>query len=447
VPFGGYVRFPENYDRTRAFEREDAAREARDAARLLRVEESSRLEKTLELLAANSFLFNVATLGWLKQWQARREEEQLRRAAEEAESAAGSTSKNSLLTALLPWVAKGKRGEERRDKEERLALLEAGKTPDIDYFDDPDLLQNRPWPQRAIVLSGGVAFNLLLALACYFGELTVGRGLPSPVFEAGAVVSQMPGQDSPSFGVLRQGDVILGVNDYLFASTSSSSGEAKDSTTNGGLWASQREISNAISTIRETPDGKNVKLTILHGSKSSGGSGKEDVVSITPRRNAEGVASIGVQLGPNYLRTDTVKAANLGDAATKAGAAVYDLTSETARSIVGLLVAMLSGKGLPAGTAMSGPIGVIKSGAEVVKTSDVAAVAAFAASISINLAVVNALPLPALDGGQLAFVLAEAATGRRIDQRVEEGINAGALLVLLIFSIGTAVGDVTSLFR
>merc|ERR1711966_302792 len=300
----------------------------------------------------------------------------------------------SLLTALLPWVAKEKRGEERRDKEERLALLEAGKTPDIDYFDDPDLLQNRPWPQRAIVLSGGVAFNLLLALACYFGELPVGRGLPSPVFEAGAVVSQMPGQDSPSFGVLRQGDVILGVNDYLFASTSSSSGEAKDSTTNGGLWASQREISDAISTIRETPDGENVKLTILHGSKSSGGSGKEDVVSITPRRNAEGVASIGVQLGPNYLRTDTVKAANLGGAATKAGAAVYDLTS-----------------------------------------------------ISINLAVVNALPLPALDGGQLAFVLAEAAAGRRIDQRVQEGINAGALLILLFISFGTAIGDVTSIFR
>jgi len=82
-----------------------------------------------------------------------------------------------------------------------------------------------------------------------------------------------------------------------------------------------------------------------------------------------------------------------------------------------------------------------------VSSADFAAVVAFAASISINLAVVNSLPLPALDGGQLAFVLAEAAAGRRIDQRVQESINASALLFLLFISFGTAVGDVTSIFK
>ena len=96
---------------------------------------------------------------------------------------------------------------------------------------------------------------------------------------------------------------------------------------------------------------------------------------------------------------------------------------------------------------MSGPIGVVKSGADIVSSADFAAVVAFAASISINLAVVNSLPLPALDGGQLAFVLAEAAAGRRIDQRVQESINASALLFLLFISFGTAVGDVTSIFK
>ena len=53
---------------------------------------------------------------------------------------------------------------------DKLALLQAAKTPDVAYFEDPNLLQNRPWNERAIVLSGGVAFNLLLAFACYFGE-------------------------------------------------------------------------------------------------------------------------------------------------------------------------------------------------------------------------------------------------------------------------------------
>eukprot|EP00578_Thalassiosira_sp_NH16_P028669 CAMPEP_0181085308 /NCGR_PEP_ID=MMETSP1071-20121207/5163_1 /TAXON_ID=35127 /ORGANISM="Thalassiosira sp., Strain NH16" /LENGTH=605 /DNA_ID=CAMNT_0023167107 /DNA_START=1 /DNA_END=1819 /DNA_ORIENTATION=- len=439
VPLGGYVRFPENYNRTLAFDQDNAARKARNQARLMRVEEASAFEKTLEGIAANSVVFNLATLGLLKKWQSKREEVQLKQAEEDAAlakpkmSASTGNKSSASLWSVLPWVAKKEEEEEELAGNDKLAILRAAKAPEIDYFDDPNLLQNRPWQERAIVLSGGIVFNILLALGCYFGELTVGRGLPSPVFDAGAVVSQMPNKDSPSFGVLKQGDIIVGVNDAI----------TSVATSKPGIWASQKEISNVISTIRGTQDGESVKLTIVHGRNND----SKDVVSVSPKRNDEGVASIGVMLGPNYLRTDIVRASSVFDALAKAGSAVYDLTSETARSIVGLLIGMLFGKGLPAGTSMSGPIGVLKSGADVVRTSDFAAVVAFAASISINLAVVNALPLPALDGGQLAFVLAEAAAGRRIDQRVQEGINAGALLILLFISFGTAIGDVTSIFR
>jgi len=63
----------------------------------------------------------------------------------------------------------------------------------------------------------------------------------------------------------------------------------------------------------------------------------------------------------------------------------------------------------------------------------------------VNLAVVNSLPLPALDGGQLVFVLAEAVSGRKIDQRTEETINAAALFLLLFVSFSTTVGDLTAI--
>ncbi|KAL3777595.1 hypothetical protein ACHAW5_007485 [Stephanodiscus triporus] len=447
IPLGGYVRFPENYNRTLALEREDAARRARNEARSMRIEGSTPVERALEYMAASSFVLNAASLGSLGRWQSRRAEEQLRRAEEEImESRSNMLSKfrgdASSWWYALPWVA-NKKGDgggkgSSGDEDDELTILRAAATePTIDYFDDPDLLQNRPWHQRAIVLSGGVVFNILLAFACYLGELSVGRGLPSPVFGGGAVVDQMPGKDSPAHGLLKRGDVILGVNDVV----TSPSGTADS---HAGAWASQREISNVISAIRETPDGESVRLTIVHGRD---GTGKSDVISVNPRRDADGLASIGVMLSPNYLRTDMVRASSVVDAVTKAGTAVYDLTSETAKSIVGLLIGILFGKGLPPGTSMSGPIGVVRTGAEVVGTSDIWAVVAFAASISVNLAVVNSLPLPALDGGQLAFVLAEAAAGRRIDQRVQEGINAGALLILLFISFGTAVGDVTSIFR
>ena len=56
---------------------------------------------------------------------------------------------------------------------------------EVEYFDDPQLLQNRPWPERAVVLSGGVIFNILLAFSIYFaaiGPLPVGgnQGEPAP---------------------------------------------------------------------------------------------------------------------------------------------------------------------------------------------------------------------------------------------------------------------------
>ena len=69
----------------------------------------------------------------------------------------------------------------------------------------------------------------------------------------------------------------------------------------------------------------------------------------------------------------------------------------------------------PAGQSLSGPIGVIKTGSDVVATNDVGAVIGFAAAISFNLAVVNALPLPALDVGQLVFVVGELLTGKKVD--------------------------------
>ena len=53
---------------------------------------------------------------------------------------------------------------------------------------------------------------------------------------------------------------------------------------------------------------------------------------------------------------------------------------------------------------MSGPVAIVAVGAEVARV-DSAGLFQFAAIVSINLAVVNALPLPALDGGYMALLV------------------------------------------
>jgi len=344
------------------------------------------------------------------------------------------------------------------------------KPKQIEYYDDPNLLQNRPWFQRAIVLSGGIVFNIVLAFACYFGELTIGTGLPTPIFDQGVLITQEPRYDGASYGLLKKGDVIVRVNgNSITRFQSPRAAEAQD------------DISKFISSIRETKPGDSLNLSVLRPASSNFILGRTDnvviprsdtkpiervpldiIVTPAPLGGAAGVTSsttaatttttagknpmsIGVMLAPNYLRTDVIKANGIMDATTKAGTAVWHVTSDTARSILTLLGRLLSGRGIPAGQSVSGPIGVIKAGSDVVATNDVRAVIGFAAAISVNLAVINALPLPALDGGQLVFVLAEGITGKKIDQRLQENINAAVLLLLFFVSVGTAIGDVEAI--
>ena len=70
-------------------------------------------------------------------------------------------------------------------------------------------------------------------------------------------------------------------------------------------------------------------------------------------------------------------------------------------------------------------------GSELFK-SDAAAMFDFTAIISINLAIVNILPLPALDGGQLVFLAIEALRGGKpLPENIQNNVMQGGLVILL----------------
>ncbi len=213
------------------------------------------------------------------------------------------------------------------------------------------------------------------------------------------------------------------------------------------MYTSQEGISNFITNIRGTSKDNSLHLSVLKVQSQ-----KVMDVDIKPLpmdlKDASSPLSIGVNIAPNYVGKELVKASNPIEAVTLAAKEVTELTSQTARSIFSFLGGLIvSGGKAPAGTSLSGPIGVLKTGSDVVATNDVAAVIGFAAAISVNLAVVNSLPLPALDGGQLVFVISELLTGKKVDQRKQEEISSAALLFLLLVSASTAVGDISSLVR
>jgi RIP metalloprotease RseP len=65
--------------------------------------------------------------------------------------------------------------------------------------------------------------------------------------------------------------------------------------------------------------------------------------------------------------------------------------------------------------------------------------------ISINLAIINILPLPALDGGQLAFLLIEGLRGKPLPTRIQDGVMQTGLMVLLGLGIFLIVRDTANL--
>jgi regulator of sigma E protease len=94
--------------------------------------------------------------------------------------------------------------------------------------------------------------------------------------------------------------------------------------------------------------------------------------------------------------------------------------------------------------AVSGPVGVSETIGEAAR-SGFSTVLYITALISINLGVMNLLPLPALDGGRTLTTLVEIITRKRMPKKLEATINAVGLILLLALSAVILVKDVIQL--
>ena len=302
-----------------------------------------------------------------------------------------------------------------------LKRVETGEKVVINYFDHPDLLQNRSIKQRAIVASGGIVFNMILAFTIYFLNVSVGSGIAKPVLGEGVVVQAVVARDSPSYGVLERFDVILSIN-----------------------GKSGVNVDNFIKTVKATPDDEPVTLEILRKN-----SPKPFTSTVTPTyKSATAKAkSIDVSLSERLLAVKKVKAHNILEAITIPGNELIRVTKLTFKSYLIVFKSQFGFSseigGKIVGGKLSGPIGVIKQGAELGGTS-LGSILGFAATISINLAVVNALPIPGLDGGMLALLAIEKTRGAKINQQLTQTIQAITAFLFFLLAIVTSIGDIRS---
>lgn len=160
---------------------------------------------------------------------------------------------------------------------------------------------------------------------------------------------------------------------------------------------------------------------------------------ITPRKNppaSEG--ALGISLGASGIIKYPVQQA--------IGRGAYDAVMILEQTVIGYgtLIKNVFISGKP-GVELSGPIGIAVVTGRAAKLG-VAYLMQFTSLISINLAVLNFLPFPALDGGRLIFVIVEKIRRKAIPVKIENAVNAAGFALLILLMIYITTKDIIKFF-
>lgn len=272
--------------------------------------------------------------------------------------------------------------------------------------------------QRAKILVAGVAMNVVLAFALLSIINLMGR--PAIIDDANIhlardvniqILEVASGSPAEKVG-LRAGDIISGA-------------------TSGGSVREFEDVSGFKSFI-DSVAGREIELGIKRG-------GNRLTIQIIPRTNppaeegALGVslARIGIIKSPGYLFWWN----GLKDTAVMIGiiASALFLFFKTL-----ILEGRLMGE-------VAGPIGIAALTGQAY-TLGLAYLLNLVAVLSVNLAILNILPFPALDGGRLLFLAIEKIKGSPVSHKIENAVNAAGFVLLLALMAFVTWQDIAKFF-
>lgn len=168
---------------------------------------------------------------------------------------------------------------------------------------------------------------------------------------------------------------------------------------------------------------------------------REGAMHTIAARPADGIVAgrkaLGVQLSDIGILKLPIHLA-LGEAAVT----TYELTVATAQGLGGLIAGALGGSG--SFDDVAGPIGIASVGSEAVQTGAVATLF-ITVLISINLAIVNLLPIPGLDGGRLFILLIESVIRRPVAPHLVTRFTLAGFALILVLFVLVSINDISRL--
>lgn len=280
---------------------------------------------------------------------------------------------------------------------------------DGDNREDPRSFGAKPVWQRTIILAAGVIMNFFLAIVLF--SIVFMSGFPTDV------------------GSMSANDLPAGTKTYVQITDIAKDSPAQQAglmPMDKVLKIGDKDVVNVEDIQNYTKEnlGKNVTLTI----DRQGSVMTKEVLART--NEPQGQGAIGISLAKtavlHYSFLESIKQGFLYTVVMTLGILTY------LAQIIGQLL-------YTGGTSaqLSGPVGMVSMTQQAARLGLIVLLN-FTALISVNLAIINILPLPALDGGRILFLLVEKIKGKPVSQELEAKIhNAGFMLLMLLMLVVT----------
>jgi regulator of sigma E protease len=276
--------------------------------------------------------------------------------------------------------------------------------------DDPRSFVRQPLSTRLVILVAGVVMNLVLAFLIFafiaavsdpVARVRIGAVQPgSPAEQAGLQGGQAIGQDDEGRAIYDEsGDLILAIDGQVFP-----------------VFDSMDVPDAPLRYLRDRP-GQPVTLTVRDAA------GTERQVPVTLRVPGPDEGPLGILAHPRLVQEETQ---NDALTAIRIGAdRTLDAATLILRGLQGLVVNI-------ANPPVSGPVGIIGAIGLVRTELPPMFLLWFVGLLSANLAVINALPFPPLDGGRVAVSLIQAVSGNRVSVAAERLVYLTGFVLLMM---------------
>jgi len=269
-------------------------------------------------------------------------------------------------------------------------------------------ISKKPW-QKAVIVMAGVFGNFILGWAIMSFLFTQGVPVPTNRVKVEKVIAQSPAFRSG----IKKNDVLESV--YL----KNQKYELKSST---DLIALSQKHAGEVLKIRIERNGETFMKTIVPRKNPPQDQGPLGVVISSHEEK-----KYPWYLAPFFALFESVKI-------------VYNIAQEMTRIIFNLATHF------KVDAQVSGPIGIAVYTASAIKFGK-NAVLELMAILSFNLAIINILPFPALDGGRMVFVLYEWITGKSSNKNLERYTNLVGFFILISLAILITINDIVRIYR